>query len=63
MEVLNNFADYLWVITKIVVLFLILGAILLTILGTIFGGMVRVRKVSPEEWQELENQDKENEEK
>ena len=68
METLNNFADYLWVITKIVFLFLVLGAILLTIIGNILGATLRVKRISREEMEmleQLENQEnsEENEEK
>ena len=41
MESLNNFADYLWVITKILLMLIFIVAVLRTLIGTIFGSFRR----------------------
>lgn len=48
MEFLKSFADYLWVITKILALLILIIAILLTMIKSIFG-KTRRNKVDEED--------------
>lgn len=51
METLNNLADFLWVITKISILSLILVAIILEVLGGFLRILFRPKKVEEDiEW-------------